>query len=117
MKQKFGILLKGLSDGAAARAKAKADARAATSRLGAKMPIAQIKVHMVQALHDVTGQEIDRLQYKIQSAPTVHALWMLRTDMHQTISKLHSQSEAALRINGLLPCFSQWIAPRQMSNI
>jgi hypothetical protein len=117
MKQKFGILLKGLSDGAAARAKAKADARAVTSRMGAKMPITQIKAHMVQALHDVKGQEIERLQYKIQSAPTVHALWMLRTDMHQTISKLHSQAEAAMRINSLLPCFSQWIAPRQMSNI
>jgi hypothetical protein len=119
MKKVFGFpfMNAGLSDQADARAEAKADARATVARSVAKMPIEQIRQRMELALHDVTGIDIERLQYKIRSTRTVDGLWLLRTDMYQTISKLHSQAEAALRINQLLPCFSQWIATRQMSNI
>jgi hypothetical protein len=119
MKKIFGFpfMSAGLGDRADARAEAKADARATVARSSAKMPIEQIKLHMELALHDVAGIDIERLQYKIRSTRTVDGLWLLRTDMYQTISKLHSQAEAALRINQLLPCFGQWIATRQMSNI
>jgi hypothetical protein len=119
MKKIFGFpfMNAGLGNRADARAEAKADARAAVARSSAKMPIEQIKLRMEQALHDVTGIDIERLHYKIRSTRTVDGLWLLRTDMYQTISKLHSQAEAAARINQLLPCFGQWIATRQMSNI
>jgi hypothetical protein len=82
-----------------------------------KLPIDQIKKRMELALHDVTGTHVDGMRYKIRSARSAHELWMLRSDMHQVIAVLHNQSEAARRINSLLPCFSQWIGPRQLTAI
>jgi hypothetical protein len=82
-----------------------------------KLPMEQIKQRMQLALHDVTGVNADRLQFRIRSAVSVNELWMLRSDMYQVISMLHNQSEAARRINSLLTCFSQWIANKQLSVI
>ncbi len=82
-----------------------------------KLPIAQIKQRMTTALHDVTGIDAERLQFKIRAARSVNDLWMLRSDAYLVISMLHNQSEAAHRINSLLPCFNQWISSKQLSPI
>jgi hypothetical protein len=82
-----------------------------------KLPIAHVKQRMELVLHDVGGIDAVRLQFKIRACRTVNELWMLRSDMYQVISMLHSQSEAARRINSLLPCFSQWIASKQLGAI
>ncbi len=82
-----------------------------------KLPIEQIKQRMELVLHDVRSVQVDRLQYKIRATLNVNELWMLRTDLYQAISMLHNQSEAARRINSLLPCFSQWIAAKQLSPV
>lgn len=91
-------------------------ASAAAQRQG-KMPLAQIKQQMDQCMHDMPGIEAERLRYKIAAARTASDLWLLRSDMYQTIAKLKDQSEAALRINGLLSCFAQWLPDRQLSRI
>jgi hypothetical protein len=119
LKKMFGssFMNSGSDKAAMAAAKGKADARAAVAQALVKMPIEQIKLRMELLLHDMKGIAVERLQYKIRSSSTVEVLWMLRSDMYQTISMQHGQSEAALRINGLLPCFNQWIAPRQMVKI
>jgi hypothetical protein len=82
-----------------------------------KLPIAQIKHRMELVLHDVKSVQVSRLQYKIGATNDVNGLWMLRSDMYQLIAMVHSQSEAARRINSLLPCFSQWISAKQLSLI
>jgi hypothetical protein len=82
-----------------------------------KLPIDQIKKRMELALHGATGTSVGGMVYKIRSARNVSDLWMLRSDMYQVIAMEHNQSEAARRINSLLPCFSQWIAAKQLSAI
>jgi hypothetical protein len=79
-----------------------------------KLPIDQIKKRMELALHDAKGTSVGGMLYKIRSARNVSDLWMLRSDMYQVIAMEHSQSEAARRINSLLPCFSQWITTKQL---
>jgi hypothetical protein len=82
-----------------------------------KLPIEHIKKRMELVLHDMKSEAVDRLQYKIRATRSVNELWMLRSDLYQVIAMLHSQSEAARRINSLLPCFSKWISSKQLTAI
>ncbi len=82
-----------------------------------KLPIDQIKHRMELVLHDAKGADVGRMLYKIRSARSADELWMLRSDLYQIVAMQHNQSEAARRINSLLPCFSQWIGPRQLTAI
>jgi hypothetical protein len=89
----------------------------AAPTLKGKMPLAEIKRHMNQCMHDMPGIEAERLRYKIAAARTVADLWLLRSDMYQTIAKLQNQSEAAVRINNLLVHFAHWLPTRQLVKI
>jgi hypothetical protein len=82
-----------------------------------KVPLAEIKRHMNQCMHDMPGIEAERLRYKIAAARSVADLWLLRSDMYQTIAKLQNQSEAAVRINNLLVHFAHWLPARQLVKI
>ena len=95
----------------------RADAQVARARARGKMPLPEIKLQMEDTLHDLPGIESERLKYKIRAARSAHELWMIRSDMYQTISKLRSQTEAALRINQLLSCFKQWMPAQQLAEI
>lgn len=105
------------SDTSSTSAMDRADARVARARARGKMPLPEIKLQMEDALHDLPGIESERLKYKIRTARSAHELWMIRSDMYQTISKLRSQTQAALRINQLLPCFKQWMPAQQLADI
>ena len=82
-----------------------------------KMPISQIKREIELSLQDLEGPDADSLRYKIRSAREVKDLWMLRTDVHQAISRHISQQEAAKRINALLSCFEYWIPAKTLTRI
>jgi hypothetical protein len=82
-----------------------------------RMPIVNIKQYMTQSMQDVTGIEAERLQYAIRAARNVNDLWLLRCSLYQSISKQYSQSEAALRINALLPYFKNWLPKHQLSRV
>jgi hypothetical protein len=82
-----------------------------------KKPIAEIKLFMSQCMHDMPGIEAERLRYKITAARSVPDLWLLRSDMYQTIAMLQNQSEAALRINSLLVLFAHWLPAQQLVKI
>ncbi len=82
-----------------------------------KMPISQIKRKIELSLQDLEGSDADTLRYKIRSSREVKDLWMLRTDIHQAISRHISQQVAAERINALLPCFEYWIPAKAMTKI
>ncbi len=101
----------------AASAMDRADAQVARAKARGKMPLPEIKLHMQAALSDMPGIDAERIKYKIRTARSANELWMIRSDMYQTISKLHSQSQAAVRINQLLPCFSQWLPSQQLAAI
>ncbi len=83
----------------------------------AKMSLAQVKLQVELSFQDLEGEEVDRMRYKVRSVRDVKELWMLRSDIHQLISRRHSQYVAAERINGLLPCFEGWIPAKSMAKI
>jgi predicted component of type VI protein secretion system len=76
---------------------------------GKKLSLSQIKLNVELSFQDIDGQDAERLRYKVRGAREVKELWMLRSDIHQLISRRFSQQEAAQRINALLPSFEHWI--------
>jgi hypothetical protein len=118
MKKVFGISFTSSAEhtSGSPRSQTRASAPIAGSSAG-KMPMLEIKQHMTHSLHDVTSIEAERLRYTIRAARNVNDLWLLRSGLYQTISRQHSQSEAALRINALLPYFKNWLPERQMSRV
>jgi hypothetical protein len=82
-----------------------------------KMSLSQIKLQVELSFQDLESSDVDRLRYKIRGAREVQDLWMLRSDVHQLISRQLSQQEAAKRINALLPCFAHWIPALSLVNI
>jgi hypothetical protein len=82
-----------------------------------KMTLSQVKLKVELCFQDVDGQEADRMRFKVRGAREVKDLWMLRSDIHQLISRRLSQQEAAERINALLPCFEGWIPKLSLAKI
>lgn len=82
-----------------------------------RVPVEQIKLQFRLLLKDCADRNATRMSYRINGASTADELWQLRNELHQCISQLHSQSEAAKRINSLLPMFEGWIPARQRIKI
>jgi ERCC4-type nuclease len=82
-----------------------------------KMTLSNIKLKVELCFQDVDNKDAERLRYKIRSTREVKDLWMLRSDIHQLISRHISQQEAAKRINELLPCFEHWIPEKSLVKI
>ena len=82
-----------------------------------RVPVDQIKLQFRLLLNDCNDQSAQRVGYSINKATTADELWQLRSELHQCISQLHSQSEAVTRINSLLPSFEGWIPLRQRFKI
>lgn len=82
-----------------------------------RLPLEQIRQQLYGALQDCTGTDAQRVIYKIKLAATPAELWLLRSDLHQCISRAHDQAEAARRINALLETFCGWIPTIQLSRI
>jgi hypothetical protein len=82
-----------------------------------KMPLTEVRQRLRAVLVDCTAMDAQRIQFKVQAAMTAHELWMLRSDLYECVARHHSQSEAARRINDLLPCFDGWLPSRQLVRI
>ena len=82
-----------------------------------KKTISQIKLQIELCFQDVDGPAAERLRYKIRGTREVKDLWMLRSDVYQLISHQIGQTEAAKRINALLPCFEHWMPEKSLVKI
>ena len=81
------------------------------------LPLADIQRSLREVLAGCQGVRVDRLMYKINTAKTPAELWALRTDLHQCIAQIHTEGEAAHRINGLSAVFKVWIPAAQLTKI
>jgi hypothetical protein len=88
-----------------------------TEEASSKMTLSQVKLKVELCFQDVDGQDADRLRFKVRGVREVKDLWMLRSDIHQLISRRLSQHVAAERINALLPCFERWIPAHSLVRI
>ena len=82
-----------------------------------KMPLTEVRQRLRAVLADCTAMDAQRIQFRVQAAMTAHDLWMLRSNLYECVAREHSQSEAARRINALLPCFDGWLPSRQLVRI
>jgi hypothetical protein len=82
-----------------------------------KMTVSQVKLQLELSFQDAVGADAERLRYKIRAARDVRDLWMLRSDVHQLISRQINQQEAAQRINALLPHFAGWMPKHLLTAI
>lgn len=96
------------------RTRAHAAERAA---LAVRLPVAEIRQRLRQAVHDCPGMDAQRLQFKIMAASSARELWMLRSDLYDCIGRHHSQAFAVTRVNALLPCFDGWLPSHQLVRI
>lgn len=82
-----------------------------------KMSLSNIKLRMELCFQELETPEADHLRHKLRGTREVKDLWMLRSDVHQLISREISQIEAAERINALLPCFAHWLPANEVVKI
>ncbi len=82
-----------------------------------RVPIGQIRKNLHALLHDCKDICALRTLRKINVAQTPAELWQLRSDLHQCIAKVHSQAEAAERINSVISIFEGWLPARQLTRI
>ncbi len=82
-----------------------------------QLPIEQIRRSLHSTLEDCKDIRAQRMMFKINAAKTPMELWMLRSDLHQCISQMHSQRVAVERINGLVDVFEGWVPPSQLTRI
>jgi hypothetical protein len=82
-----------------------------------RLPIEQIRESLQAVLHDCKDMRTQRVIYKINIARTPADLWLLRSDLHQCIAKVHSQTEAAERVNSLIHVFEGWVPASQLTPI
>lgn len=77
----------------------------------------QIREAMLSAMNDCESSGADRLRQRLYQARAPQELWLLRNDIYQLVSQRHSQSEAAQRINALIPVFEGWVDAKQLLRI
>ncbi len=82
-----------------------------------QLPIEQIRHSLRSTLDDCEDIRAQRVKFKINAARTPADLWMLRSDLHQCISQVHSQRVAVERINSLVSVFEGWLPASQLTRI
>ena len=80
-------------------------------------PLADIQRSLREVLDGCQGVRVDRLLYKINTAKTPAELWALRSDLYQCVAQIHTEEEAAHRIDGLSAVFRGWISAAQLTKI
>lgn len=82
-----------------------------------KLPLTKIQQGMRHVINDCSDLRCRRMSFRINQAQTPADLWALRSDLHQCIAQLHTESEAALRINDMASMFEGWIPAAQLIKI
>lgn len=82
-----------------------------------KIDLCDLQDEMRSLMVGCSGDDVQRLGFKITASRKVSELWMLRSDIYQVVARQHSQTEAAKRINGVLTFFEGWIPASQLSRI
>lgn len=80
-------------------------------------PFSSLQQSLQTLLDDCETTRAQRVVRQIKAARTPGELWDLRCELHQCISHVHSQTEASRRINTLVPVFTGWVPPEQLTQI
>ena len=78
------------------------------------MDVTDLRQMMLGLLADCSGVACERARLRLQQARSAQELWMARSEVFQLVASQHCQSQAAARINALLPAFEGWLPPRML---
>jgi hypothetical protein len=82
-----------------------------------RMPLAVLREHSLQVLHDCEHLSAHLLILRIGAASCARELWGLRGGLFESVARQHSELEAVNRINALAPYFRGWIPEAQLAPI
>ncbi len=86
-------------------------------RANHRLPIEQIRESLQAILLDCKDMRTQRVIYKINIALTPADLWLLRSDLHLCIAKVHGQAEATARLNSVIGVFEGWLPARLLTPV
>jgi hypothetical protein len=78
------------------------------------MDLSDLRQSMLALLADCSGVRCERARVRLQQAGSAQELWLARSEIFQLLASQHCQSQAAARINALLPAFEGWLPPRML---
>jgi hypothetical protein len=81
------------------------------------MDVIELRHLMLGLLADCSGVRCDRARVHLQQARSAQDLWLARSEIFQLLASEHCQSQAAERINALLPAFEGWLPPRMLAPV
>ena len=79
--------------------------------------LALLRDRMLDTLDGCQGPMCERMRWRIGDARAPQDLWLLRSEIFQLVSSQHCQSEAAMRINALIPAFEGWLPARLLTPV
>ena len=79
--------------------------------------VEDVRQQVLSVLDDCTGVESDRLRWRLHTAECAQDLWLLRGPIFQVVASQHCQSQAADRINGLVPAFQRVLPPQWVTRV
>ena len=79
--------------------------------------VESVRQQILGLLEDCQGVDCERLRWRLHTAECAQDLWMLRGPLFQVIASQHCQSQAAERVNGLLPAFQELLPQRMLSRV
>ncbi|MDB5873444.1 MAG: hypothetical protein JWQ07_2886 [Ramlibacter sp.] len=76
-----------------------------------------LRERSAQVLADCTRPHADRVRVQLNKAVTAQQLWLMRSDLYQTVARQHCEAEAVRRLNELLPMFEGWLPPGALTRL
>lgn len=58
----------------------------------------QVRAEFLRVLEDISGEDADRLRWRLDEARSLRELWHLRADTFRVVGVCHSQAEAERRL-------------------
>lgn len=79
--------------------------------------VESVRQQLLSVLDDCEGFECDRLRWRLHTAECAQELWLLRDAVYQVVASQHCQTQAAQRINGLVPAFQRVLPARVLQRV
>jgi uncharacterized small protein (DUF1192 family) len=79
--------------------------------------IDELRQRSAKLLDDCTRPHADRIRVQLTRAATAQQIWLMRSEIYQTVARQHCEAEAARRLNDLLPMFEGWLPPGALTRL
>ena len=71
----------------------------------------ELRQRSLELIADCPRPHDQRIRMQVENAITAQQLWLVRSDIYQSIARQHCEAEAVRRVNELLSAFEGWLPP------